>query len=207
MLKWLKRLLLALLILGGFALAVYVFRAPLLRTAAAWWIVNDPLSRADVIVVLGGGPETRPFEAAKLLRQGLAPKILLMNPAAPEAWKQGVAFAEPNLDRAMLLRKAVPDSNIVMVAQIVSSTDEESLAVRDWAQTNQIRKLILVTDIFHTRRARWLFCQRLNPLGIQVQVDAVPVREYAASDWWRHELGQQAFQSEVLKYAYYRLRY
>jgi len=80
MFKWFKRLLAALLVLCVLAGTAFFCRAPLLRGAADAWIVNDPLSRADVIVVLGGGPATRPFEAARLFHLGLAQKILLMNP-------------------------------------------------------------------------------------------------------------------------------
>ena len=49
------------------------FRGQLLRGLANAWIVHDPLSRADAIVVLGGGMQTRPFEAARLYREGYAP--------------------------------------------------------------------------------------------------------------------------------------
>ena len=77
MFKFLKLLLAVLLVLGLLAVAGYIFRAPLLRGAARAWVVNDQLTRADVIVVLGGGMETRPFEAARLYHLGLAPKILL----------------------------------------------------------------------------------------------------------------------------------
>ena len=185
----------------------YVFRVPLLRAAAGAWVVNDNLTRSDVIIVLGGGPETRPFEAARLLAQGLAPKILLMNPKPTEASKLGLIPTEANLDRAMLMKKSVSDSCVVITPETVNSTYEESGAVCDWLRTNQVHSIIVVTDVFHSRRARWIFCQRLNPLGIHVTVDAVPVREYSLTNWWRDERGIVAFQNEVLKYAYYRLKY
>jgi uncharacterized SAM-binding protein YcdF (DUF218 family) len=70
--KSLKRLIAALAAFCALLIVVYVFRASLFARLAYAWIVNDPLAKADVIVVLGGGVETRPFEAAKLYRQGLA---------------------------------------------------------------------------------------------------------------------------------------
>src|ERR1017187_3127237 len=62
-------------------LAAFCFASlpPLLPGLANAWIVNEPLAKADAIVVLGGGLEIRPFEAARLYQEGLAPKILLMD--------------------------------------------------------------------------------------------------------------------------------
>ena len=207
MLKFIKRLLVALVLLCGLAALAFIFRAPLLRAAARAWVVNDPLTKADVIIVLGGGTETRPYEAARLFHQGVAPRILLMNPKATEAARMGLIPTEANLDRAVLLKKGVPESGFVIAPETVNNTYEESQSVRDWARTNRIQRVIIVTDVFHTRRVRWLFRKQLNLAGIQVLVDAVPVREYTVLDWWQHEQGIVAFQNELLKYAYYRLKY
>ena len=54
MLKWFKRVFVTLLVLCALLAIGYVFRAPLLRGAASVWIVSDPLTKADAIVVLGG---------------------------------------------------------------------------------------------------------------------------------------------------------
>ena len=67
--------------------------------------------------------------------------------------------------------------------------------------------MLIPTDIFHTRRVRWLFRKQLRHTGVQVLVEAVPVREYQQQDWWRHEQGLVAFQNEVLKSLYYHLKY
>jgi len=205
--RFLKRLLVALVVLCLLAAAGYVFRAPLLRSAANAWVVNDQLTSADVIVVLGGGMETRPFEAARLYHLGLAPKILLTAPKPAPAEQLGVTPTEAEITRRILAKKSVPDSAIVVAPGFVNNTFEESIAVRVWAMTNHIRRVIITTDVFHTRRARWVFCQELAPTGIQVEMAAVPVREYSLTNWWQHNLGVVAFQNEILKYAYYRFKY
>jgi uncharacterized SAM-binding protein YcdF (DUF218 family) len=205
--KLLKRFVAALIVLCVLLIAGYVFRAPLLRGAASAWIVNDPLAKADVIVVLGGGPETRPFEAAKLYHQGLAARILIMQPKPGPASVLGLIPSEAELTRRILINRGVPASALVILQNEVTSSYEESMVFRDWVKTNSIKSVIIPTDIFHTRRVRWLYRKELNNTGIQVRVEAVPVLEYTARDWWRSEHGVVAFQNEVLKFVYYRIKY
>jgi uncharacterized SAM-binding protein YcdF (DUF218 family) len=207
MLKFLKRLFVTLLVLCVLLVIGYVFRAPLLRDAASAWIVNDPLSKADVIVVPGGGMETRPFEAARLYHLGVAPKVLLTTTGTLPSEQLGANPPETEIARRILMIKDVPYSAIVVAPGFVNSTYDESIAVRNWAKTNNVKRLIIATDVFHTRRAGWVFRKELKPLGIQVEVDAVPVREYTATDWWTNDLGVVTFQNELLKYAYYRIKY
>jgi uncharacterized SAM-binding protein YcdF (DUF218 family) len=205
--KWLKRLLLALLALGVLLAFAFVFRSPLLRGSAHAWIVNQPLTRADVIVVLGGGIDTRPFEAARLYHQGLARKILVMNPRPSAPAELGLLPGEAELTREILLKQKVPADAIVVPANLVTNSYDEAVTLRNWARPNRVRRVIIPTDVFHTRRVQWLYGKELKGTGIRVEVDAVPVREYSVDDWWRHEQGIIAFQNEVLKYAYYRLKY
>ena len=205
--KFLKRLFVTFFILALLSLALYLFRAPLGRAAANAWIVNDPLEKSDLIVVLGGGPETRPFEAARLYKKGLAPRILVMDAKPFPAQELGLIELDAVVARKVLLKMEVPESNIVTCAEMVESTRDECDAVRHWAATNGIKRIIIATDLFHTRRVRWIFRKELAPAGIEVAVDATPVLNYTATNWWQHEDGLIAFQNEVLKYAYYRIKY
>ena len=207
MMKWFRRLVGTLLFLCALLVAGYLCRAPLLRAAAAAWIVNEPLSKADVIVVLGGGLENRPFEAARLFQLSLAPKILLMKPRLTPATELGLTPSEADLTRSVLLKMGIPDQAIFVTSDMVTNSFDESIALRNWARTNGVKSVIVPTDIFHTRRVCWLFGKELKRTGIRVQIEAVPVHQYTAGDWWRHEEGIIAFQNEVLKYAYYRVKY
>ena len=188
-------------------LALYLFRAPLLVGLAKAWIVDDAPTHADIIVVLGGGMETRPFEAARLYREGYAPKVLLVKPGSVSTAKLGLAASETEVARKVLLNQGVREADIAFTDDDLTNTYEESIAIRDWAQRNHVKNMIIVTDVFHTRRVRWLLRKQFKATGIQVLVRAVPVREYTIEDWWRHKQGIVAFQSEVLKHIYYRAKY
>ena len=207
MLKWFKRLFFAFLLIGTLIVTAFIFREPLLAAAARAWIISDPLTHADAIVVLGGGPETRPYEAARLFHLGAAPKILLMNPRPTPSSELGLTPTDADLARKVLLKKQVPANAILITSDIVTNSFDEAMAVCHWAKASGARSVIIPTDDFHTRRVRWLFNKKLHPLGVQVEVESVPVREYSCKDWWQHEQGIIAFQNELLKYAYYRCKY
>lgn len=206
-LKWLKWFLALLLVLCASLIVAGLCRAPLLRGLANEWIVNEPLSHADAIVVLGGGPDTRPFEAARLFHLGLASKILLMNSRPSPAAELGLVPTEADIGRGILLKNGVPSDDIIIATDIVTNSFDESISVRNWAKANAALRVIIPTDLFHTRRVRWLYRKELKTTGIQVEIEAVPVHQYSVDDWWKHEDGVVAFQNEVLKYAYYRLKY
>jgi uncharacterized SAM-binding protein YcdF (DUF218 family) len=188
-------------------LAAFLFGAPMARSAAKAWIINDPLQKADLIVVPGGGLESRPFAAATLYQKGFAPKILLMSPVSTPTDELGLTRPEAEISRQVLLRMHVPNYAILTAARQVSTTHDEAVTVGEWASTNGVKRVIIPTDLFHTRRLRWIFNKELKPRGIEVCVEAVPRPRYTADDWWQHEEGLIEFQNELIKSLYYHLKY
>jgi uncharacterized SAM-binding protein YcdF (DUF218 family) len=189
------------------AIALWMFRVPLLTTLADAWIVNDVPVQADAIVVLGGGVQYRPIAAARLYKKGLASKVLIMDVASSTTDDMDLTEPQKVLTRRVLLGRGVPANAIETVGRSVSNTADESFAVHDWAKQHEAKRLIIVTEIFHTRRARWIFRKRFRDLGTEIQMVAVDRPEYQASNWWRHENGLIAFQNEWTKMLYYRIKY
>ena len=88
--RWLKWF--GVLTLAGVMLASIAWqtRERWLSGAAQAWVVNDPVERADAVMVLGGGAQFRSFEAARMYREGLASKVLFPGPqAGPGGDEQG----------------------------------------------------------------------------------------------------------------------
>lgn len=185
----------------------FVFRAPVLTGLARLWIVNDPPAKADAILVLGGGLEYRPFVAASFYTNGLAPKILMAQPKLSPTAEMGLTVPEYQIAHNVLLRLGVPANAIEMIGTNVSSTREEALAVRQWADQNRARSVLIPTDLFHTRRVRRMFHRALRGSTTEVRIVAVELPRYNASNWWQHEEGLITFENEVIKSLYYWLKY
>jgi uncharacterized SAM-binding protein YcdF (DUF218 family) len=179
----------------------------LLGGIADIWIVNDPIEKADAIVVLGGGLETRPAEAARLYQKGIAPKILVLNVQSNSTDLLGITIPDTELAIFLLLKKEIPESAITVIGHGVANTHDECIAVRHWAEENKPKRLIFPTDPFHTRRVKWFFKKTLRETGTEVRTVAVPVKEYSGTNWWQNEKGVIAFQNEVLKFGYYLVKY
>lgn len=205
--RWFHHFGLGLLVGACLLMVLALFRVPILIGLAAAWVVDEQPAKADAIVVLGGGMEDRPFAAAKLYHEGFAPKILYMDVKLDAAGKLGIGLPERELTRRLLLSNNIPETALVAIGSSVASTYDESQAVRAWLEKSGCKSVLIPTDLFHTRRVRWLFHRELQDMHAQVQVQAVRPPTYGADDWWRHEEGLVAFESEVIKSIYYRFKY
>ena len=103
-----KRLRGVLLFLVLLAVGLAVTWRPLLTAAGAFLIVEDPLEKADVILVLSGGrKDERVRQGAELYRQGYAPWVLLSGGEELEG------IAVPDLLRQQAVRHGIPDSALL----------------------------------------------------------------------------------------------
>lgn len=222
-----------------FALATtgYLFRCNLLEFAASPLITTDngDLQKADAIVVLGGGPHTRPFEAARLYRLGLAPVILVANEEPLEVHQLGLDKSGLELTVEILTGiESVPASRIILLGMsgskklsdlpgfrgnkglsneqelesigYVSSTVEEAKALARWCSRSGATSIVVITNTFHSRRAKRILNIVMGD-GVKVQVATIDNASYNAHDWWQSEEGLIAFNNEWIKTVYYFLKY
>jgi uncharacterized SAM-binding protein YcdF (DUF218 family) len=202
-----KRALASLLCLAALSSAAWFGRETLMRGAAELWIVSDEVTPADAVAVLGGGLATRPFAAAQYYQQGLIKKILLSN-VRLEKWQTlGGLDSHADMNRAVLLKLGVPETAIETFGTALSNTYEEAIALREWATRNHARSIIVPTEVFSSRRVRWVLNRELAATGTQFEVPALEDPEYTSAYWWKNKLGVSAFQNEVIKYVHYRIRY
>lgn len=196
-----------LFILLGLGVAAFAFRRPLLSGYANWWVINEPAEKADAVLVLGGGLQYRTFAAASLYQAGLAPKILICNAEPSPTDEIGLTMKESELMRQVLLKQRVPASAIQLIGTNVTSTVQESLALRAWAASNHARRILIPTEQPYTRRTRFIFQRNLAGTGAEPVVTAIVPRKYQTTNWWGNEEGLIAYQNELVKYLLYRWKY
>ncbi len=190
--------LVALIFIIVLLLILYLARAPLLRAAAAAWVVDDPLEKAQAIVVLGGDSRAgdRLRHAVQLYRAGWAPRIVLSGAAFR------TYFNESELMAHEAKRLGVPPEHLIIALGTADSTLEEALGLRQVLAKHDFRKIIVVTSNFHTRRTRTIFLSVYRPLGARIIVSAAPDHRFDPQTWWQHREGRKQMFTEVVKLLY-----
>ena len=192
------------------ALAAWPFAA---WVAARGLIVGCELERADAVVVLAGSStyRERARHAAEIYARGRAPLVLLTDDGQRSGWSAEKQTNPLFHERAAeeLLKSGVPAERIRVLPGVVTSTHDEALRVREFAEREGVRSLLVVTAAYQSRRARWTMERVLGASGVRVGVDSPPPGEESppASTWWLRGLGWRLVPGEYLKLAYYVLRY
>jgi uncharacterized SAM-binding protein YcdF (DUF218 family) len=175
------------------AVTLIAINAPtLLNFLGHVWAVSDRLEDADAAVVLGGGCEARPAAAAQLYNNGEVKQILL---------------SSADLSCEALTKLGVPAAAIIEFGNRPSNTYEEAHAVALWAEQNHPRRVIVPTEIFSSRRVRWIMRHELGKVGVDARVKILKPESYGFDDWWNSPSGLADFGNEIIKYLYYRVRY
>jgi len=187
---------------------------PILAWAGAHLlIVKSELASADAIVVMSGSATYRERAdwAAKLYREGRAPIVILTNDSLKSGWdkkeERNPYFYE--LAARELQRLGVPESKIQVVSDIALGTYEESVGVRDYAGAHQLKRLLVVTSAYHTRRTLWSLRHACEGSGIEIGIDSPPPgwQTPAPSRWWWRRWGWKVVAGEYVKLIYYWMRY
>jgi len=185
------------------AAAAVVLTLALLITFHSLWlpfmayalIVDEAPQTADAIVVLGGGSGDREVTGARLYAEGYAPVVVTTGGKVGLPGLPGVTFAE--LGANELQRRGVPASAIIQLSDATSTCDDARLARA--ALPPGAKRLILVTDPFHTRRAEWLFTQGVE--GVKVITVAASPSWFDPAQWWKDERGIIVVGQEYVKFA------
>ena len=158
-------------------LALAVLASPIAR----FLIVHAEPSRADVVVVLSGSAvyEERIRHGIGVLREGRAPSIVLTNDGLRGRWSRRRQANLTSTERAKdAVRDAgIPEQRLIILPQRVNSTYDEAVAIRGFAEKTGIRKVLVVTSPYHSRRALWVFRRVLEPAGVEVGIDPPPPGE------------------------------
>ncbi len=119
----------------------------------------------------------------------------------------GVGPGHTDANRQVLLRLGVPETAIETFGTANKNTKDEAGALRIWVEHHHPSALIVPLEIFTARRVRWMFDREFSGQPIRIEVPAFDPPNYARTNWWHNEYGIIAFQNEILKYIYYRLKY
>jgi uncharacterized SAM-binding protein YcdF (DUF218 family) len=202
-----RRWLWILLVISSALAGLYLARREVLTSVARWLDVGEFPRHADYALVLGGGPNSRPFVAASLVRLGLARQVLVTRVASSPETDDKILRPEHELSREVLLYRGVPAEKIHFLGTENHTTFDEAMATSTFLETSPQATLTVVTNWFHTRRSRWIFAHVLGSRLRQVSFVSAPADGFRADNWWRSENGFSTIAGENVKMAGYVLFY
>ena len=177
--------------------------------AARALVVNADLSSADAIVVLSGSSAyvERTHKAAELYREGRAPLVWLTDDHTRGGWSSALQRNPYFVERATeeLIKSGVPADRIRIVPGVASNTRDECLILRDYASSQGVHSVLVVTSAYHSRRALRSLRQSFAGMGTRIGLHAVPVSSNAF--WWLHPEGWRSVAGEYVKLIYYWFKY
>jgi uncharacterized SAM-binding protein YcdF (DUF218 family) len=190
---------------------VALLAAAMLVHAGRYLVVQQqPLQRADAIVVLGGARVERWLEAVDLYRAGWATHIVLspgrIEPAELRLRQSGIRFpAESDLVRDAMVQMQVPATAIVILRGPLDNTAEEATSTREIASAAGWHRLIIVTSHYHTRRTLFAFERELRGTSIEITVRASRYDLVTPDRWWTERAEFRFVVSELQSLLVYRL--
>jgi uncharacterized SAM-binding protein YcdF (DUF218 family) len=165
-------------------------------------IASDPPKKVDAIVVLSGSESDRIPEAARLYKEGYSDTVILTDTGLSKTPTPGTEESpiDPNgIKTVELAGMGVPISNIILPKDIVNSTAGEAEAVLDTMQRQGMESAMIVTDPYHTRRAKIIFDRIFKGSGIHLRTHPVEGHWFQPFIWWLHPQGWKYTALEYLK--------
>lgn len=190
-----------------FIIILFLFRVPILQGAGNFLIKEDELQRADAIFILSGDPYDRGKQGQILYREGYAPVIVTTGENISHNLKAlNINYAEADLTKHYLVSNGVDSADVIIVRK-GTSTIEEADVIINYAKTNSLNKVIVVSTHFHTRRIHSFFHPLFEKENIELIVQGAPSSLYNEQEWWKQEDGLIMVNNEYVKLIYYKLKY
>ncbi len=156
-------------------------------------IVNQPVQRADLIVVPSGEMERLEY-AFSLAEQGYADKIFYSG-----------GYID-NYQNEYINRLRVKGIKLVVMSDSISTYTDANLT-KNFIKNKNINKIIIVTSPYHSYRVYKTF-KKLIPDRELISVPVVgSAFKLSDAKYKENSFSQLAFRSEQLKYLFYAVKY
>ncbi len=183
-----------------FFLAIIFFFSPVsLAFIGKLLIKSDPLSKADLIIVLAGDRGERVRYGASLYKKGFAKKLLFSGgPVVSFPGMKKITWAAMMKKYAKSL--GIPGSAVILQEES-RSTREDALFSWQAIQKSPPSSVILVTSPYHSKRAYYIFKQVFN----NIEIHSAPVVEswFDTKSWWKSSRGRRQVTREYFAYMWF----
>jgi hypothetical protein len=162
-------------------------QAVMLRALGSTLVLDRPVHPAEVVVVALAGDRAGVLEAADLIAAGMASRVAVIGDApdaiAAELNRRGAPLFD-DADRALEQLRALGVHDIEGIPIYAEGTEDEGPALADWSTKKNIRSMIVVTSLDHSRRLARVLSRSVDP-DVTVYVRGSRYSVFQADRWWK----------------------
>lgn len=199
-----RRIWLTLFLIG---VLLIIFHKSILRQTGNFLIDVDQPENVDAICVLGGNTFDRANKAEELYTAGYSDQIVCLGENQATTFKSlGMYMPDAMVEQEQLIDLGIPESDIKALVK-GTSTKEEVDAILALSEKENYKKIIIVSDLFHTTRIRKTINKVFEGSGTEVLLVGCSNSQYNESSWWRYEQGLIMVNNEYIKLLYYAIKF
>ncbi|HAA00238.1 MAG TPA: hypothetical protein DEP18_09500 [Flavobacteriales bacterium] len=184
-------------------LLLFVFRFSIMRGMAGVLVSVDEPQKVEACFVLGGSSYERGLFAVKMFEKGYADKFICTGENVPSILEAlGQAMTEAEVTAFYMRSAGIPDSSLAVINKS-TSTREEAKVIREYCESNGLKKVMLLSSKFHTARMRKVFRSEFRSSSVEWIIVGAPSTKYNEFKWWESEEGMIALNNEWMKTIWY----
>lgn len=176
-------------------------RLEIIKAISNFIFVNDILKKSDVIIVPGSSQLSLINKAVELYKRNYADKIIFTG-----GFNVKINKIESEYALEIAIKAGVP-RNCIFVEKISTNTKENAIEAKRIVVNNKldVKKIILVSKTYHSRRLKMTFCAEFGKQEIIV-IPVIDDRKITKFNWWKNEDKKKIVLGEVQKIGEYSLK-
>ncbi len=184
---------------------ISIIIVPFIMIGAGYFlVVRDPITSSSVVAVLSGGGIERMDHASDLILRDYAKRLIITETGTVDP------LTNTRVSRIMedqAAQRGVRKVFIYVTDGEAKSTRDEAIAIKTLALEKDWKKLIIVTDSFHSRRTKIIFLDIFRGSGIRISVNPVDAEGYwyHPATWWMDSQSREATIYEYIALISYKL--
>lgn len=172
--------------------------SPLILPWAGHFLIAEegPPRKADAALVLAGDAfGRRILRGGEMVRDGFVPVAYISGP------DELYGFSEDELAIRFAVKRGMPREWFVGLPNQANSTEDEAKTLLPELRRRGVKRLLLVTSNFHTRRATRIFRKYAARLTPEISIHPVVAHDalFNPDHWWQSRPGQKTFLLEWTK--------
>ena len=184
------------IILLGLSITIvtlYIKRVSILKAYSSFFVIDNATKGADAILILSGADITRGIKAIELYKEGYAKEILITTVRTSIPPYPHIVKTRRQMAQEIFTYEQITLSSIPSLKGGATSTFDEAYDVATYLKnsaSNHLKRLIIVTDGYHTRRAKVAFNKIFKKMGITTTIEFAPIVSKGwYESWYKSEWG------------------